>query len=113
MSEEKNDEFIGLKAQVEKEIKFAEVDKVTPEIEGAREASKTVHKEDGSRSKLLEVRLNLLEISHRDVEAIEQRRYKLIANKDLSDEKRFELFKDFIFSKLIKTDEVSGINAAR
>jgi hypothetical protein len=100
MSEELNEERV-----------FAEVNNVTEEIEGAREVEKT-YQDENERSELLSVKLNLLEVSHRDVEAIEQYRYKLIAKK-MSDDERIKLFKDFIFDRLIVKDEVSGINAAR
>ena len=66
----------------------------------------------GHNHPLFSLKLNLLEISHRDIEKIEKFRHKLIANGTNADEDMVK-FKDFVFDCLIRKEEISGINAAR
>ena len=104
----------------ENEVK-PEVQEKNLELEGAKEVEKLTSKdpeidrdkEMENRSSLLDVKLNLMELSHRDVEKIEKMRYKLVAQKEKSEEKKLAEFKEFVFSCLLKKEEVSGINASR
>jgi len=82
------------------------------EVEGAKEVEKSI-RDEAERPELLDVKLNLMELSHRDVEKIEKYRYKLIANKGMKESKKLAEFKEFVFNCLLRKDEVSGINADR
>ena len=71
-------------------------------VEGAKKAAKDMKENGPDHCHILmgpKYKLNLLEVSHRDVEEIEKARFKIMSKHD--GEKAVEEFKNFIFEKLL------------
>ena len=82
-----------METEVKSEVRDAEEVK-----EGAKMDDKS--RSEGHRHKLMNIKLNLMEISHRVVERVERERYKILRNPDLSEEEAIEKFKEYVWEQL-------------
>lgn len=87
---------MSTESEKEKSGKKASVIEKEQVVEGAKKEAET--RKTGHLHPLMQVKMNLLEVSHRDIEEIEKARFRIMNTKDDMD--ALESFRDFVFEKL-------------
>jgi hypothetical protein len=97
---ESEDSYIGSKRE-----EVVEKEKV---VEAAKNVDEEKRTGIAHTHALMNLKLNLLEISHRDIEKIEKKRYAIMRDHD--GDEAVAIFKDFVFSCLMEEKVKKGLN---